>query len=49
MLIGLHDAEKEHLKNKTFPNYALMKITAWHKMQGDQAREKDLNNVIKIN
>jgi len=36
MLIGLHDAEKEHLKNKTFPNYALMKIAAWHKMQGDQ-------------
>ncbi len=35
MNIGLHDAEKEHLKNKTFPNYALMKIAAWHKAQGD--------------
>ncbi len=35
MLIGLHDAEKEHIKSKTFPNYALMKISAWHKTQGD--------------
>lgn len=31
MRIGLHDAEKEHFKHKTFPNYALMKISAWHK------------------
>ena len=35
MIVGLHDAEKEHFKNKTFPNYALMKISAWHKAQGD--------------
>ena len=35
MQIGLHDAEKEHIKGKTFPNYALMKISAWHKAQGD--------------
>lgn len=35
MFIGLHDAEKEHLKKKTFPNYALMKISAWHKANGD--------------
>lgn len=35
MIIGLHDAEKEHFKRKTFPNYALMKISAWHKAQGD--------------
>ena len=35
MNIGLHDAEKEYLKAKTFPNYALMKISAWHKAQGD--------------
>ncbi len=35
MKIGLHDAEKEHIKGKTFPNYALMKISAWHKAQGD--------------
>ena len=35
MVIGLHDAEKEHFKNKIFPNYALMKISAWHNAQGD--------------
>lgn len=35
MLIGLHDADAEHLVGKTFPNYALMKISAWHKAQGD--------------
>ena len=35
MKIGLHDAEKEYLKNKSFPNYALMKISAWHKAKGD--------------
>lgn len=36
MLIGLHDAEFEHIKGKSFPNYALMKISAWHKQQGDK-------------
>ncbi len=36
MRIGLHDAEMAHLKNKNFPNLALMKISAWHKQQGDQ-------------
>lgn len=35
MRIGLHDAERDYLKNKIFPNYALMKISAWHKAQGD--------------
>ena len=35
MLIGLHDAEREHIKDKTFPNYALMKISAHHKARGD--------------
>lgn len=34
-LIGLHDSEKEFLKNKSFPNYALMKISAYHKSIGD--------------
>lgn len=33
--IGLHDSEKEYLKRKTFPNYALMKISAYHKSIGD--------------
>lgn len=36
MIVGLHDAEKEHFrKGKSFPNLALMKISAWHKSQGD--------------
>lgn len=35
MKIGLHDAEKDYFKRKTFPNYALMKISAWHKAKGD--------------
>ena len=33
-MIALHDAEKEHFKHKTFPNYALMKISAYHRQQG---------------
>ena len=38
MTVGLHDAEKEHFNgSKTFPNYALMKISAWHKARGDTA------------
>ena len=35
MYIGIHDAELDHIKGKTFPNYALMKISAWHKQRGD--------------
>ena len=35
MKIGIHDAERDYLKHKHFPNYALMKISAWHKAQGD--------------
>ena len=36
MRVGLHDAEAEHFRGKRkFPNYALMKISAWHKAQGD--------------
>ena len=36
MRVGLHDAESEHFRGKNkFPNYALMKISAWHKAQGD--------------
>ena len=35
MLIGLHDADKEHIRHKSFPNYALMKVSAWHQAQGD--------------
>jgi hypothetical protein len=35
MIIGLHDAERDHMKNKSFPNFALMKISAYHKARGD--------------
>lgn len=35
MNIALHDADKEHIRHKSFPNYALMKISTWHKAQGD--------------
>lgn len=36
MMIGLHDAERDHFRgNKNFPNLALMKISAWHKRNGD--------------
>lgn len=35
MNIGLHDAEKDHFKHKTFPNLALMKISAYHKRKDD--------------
>lgn len=35
MLVGLHDAEFERIRGKSFPNYALMKISAWHKQRGD--------------
>lgn len=31
----MHDAEKAHFRHKTFPNLALMKISAWHKARGD--------------
>lgn len=35
MLIGLHDAERDHMKNKSFPNFVLMKLSAYHKARGD--------------
>ena len=41
MLIGIHDADKDPMTTKrrnnhnTFPNLALMKISAWHKYLGD--------------
>ena len=36
ILVVLHDAERDHFKEKVFPNYALMKISAWHKARGDK-------------
>ena len=35
MIIGLHDAERDHMTGKSFPNLALMKISAYHKARGD--------------
>lgn len=35
MRIGLIDADMLHRKKMTFPNLALMKLSAWHKQQGD--------------
>ncbi len=35
MMIGLHDAEQDYFKHKTFPNLALMKLSSWHKTRGD--------------
>lgn len=35
MRIGLHDAEGDYLRSKRYPNLALMKISAYHKAQGD--------------
>ena len=36
MRVAIHDAEKEHLKHKIFPNLALMKISAYNKNRGNQ-------------
>ena len=36
MLIGLHDAEYERMRNKSFPNLALMKISSYYKSLGCQ-------------
>ncbi len=36
MMIGLHDAEYEQMANKSFPNLALMKISAYYKNSGHQ-------------
>jgi len=38
MIVGLHDAERDHMKNKSFPNLALMKISAFHKSRGDAVK-----------
>ena len=51
LIIGVHDAEKEHFKNfrnKDFPNYALMKKSAWHKAKGDKVEEKRLSYRVML-
>lgn len=36
MIIGVHDAEREYFKTgDKFPNYAIMKVSAYHKSRGD--------------
>lgn len=35
MKVALHDCELDQMPNKTFPNLALMKISAYHKAKGD--------------
>ncbi len=35
MTVGIHDAERDHMPGKSFPNLALMKIAAYHKARGD--------------
>ena len=35
MKIGLHDCELDYMPNKSFPNLALMKISAYHKSKGN--------------
>ena len=35
MRIAIHDCELDYMPNKTFPNFALMKISAYHKAKGD--------------
>ena len=45
-LIGIHDSEAEYSHSKVkFPNFALMKLSAWHKKQGDEVEWwQPLNN-----
>ena len=35
MRIALHDCELDYMPNKTFPNLAIMKLSAYHKKKGD--------------
>lgn len=35
MKVAIHDCELDYMPNKSFPNLALMKISAYHKSKGD--------------
>jgi hypothetical protein len=35
MIVGIHDAERDHMPRKSFPNFALMTISAYYKARGD--------------
>ena len=43
MFVGLHDAERDRMPKKDFPNLALMKISAFHKSRGDTVEWWDKN------
>ena len=45
LYVGIHDAERDHMPNKTFPNLALMKISAYHKILGDVVEWWDPNKI----
>lgn len=47
MLIGLIDADNEHRGKVTFPNLPLMKLSAWHKAQGDTVEWYSLDKVFE--
>ena len=36
LLVGMIDVDWKHRQKMTFPNLALMKLSAWHKQHGDQ-------------
>jgi hypothetical protein len=42
-LIGLHDAERDKMPKKTFPNLALMRISSYHKNRGEKVEWWDSN------
>lgn len=42
--IALYDADSEHIKNKSFPNYALMKISELQLLGKVRKEEKRLEN-----
>ncbi|GHU38087.1 hypothetical protein FACS1894105_11400 [Clostridia bacterium] len=47
MLIGLHDTERDHMPSKSFPNLALMKLSAYHKARGSAVEWWNaLNNAV---
>lgn len=45
-LIGLIDVDNEYRGKVTFPNLPLMKLSAWHKAQGDTVEWYDLQRVL---
>jgi hypothetical protein len=46
--VGLHDSERDKMPNKSFPNLALMKISAYHKNRGDTVQWWDKSKTCDI-